>query len=184
MPDRVPEPRECAVVEEGGLQRGVPERRAAKLVAIRRIPRDLLQAEIFVLARPIEDHITLADAKGRGDLRNADHVHPEVAEHLVGLPGHSLTLHAIALAKEDQRAAFLRLAQRCLLATRIAINRRIGEHEREFELGDGATEHDKVVCHSPALVKAIVRARLPRAGPQHQGDYGSTGCRPGWFWLK
>src|SRR5882672_1372260 len=108
MPDRVPEPRECAVVEEGGLQRGVPERRAAKLVAIRRIPRDLLQAEIFVLARPIEDHIT------------------------------------IALAKEDQRAALLRFAQRCLLATRIAINRRIGEHEREFELGDGATEHDKV----------------------------------------
>src|ERR1700730_4784780 len=143
MPDRVLEPRECAVVEEGGLQRGVPERRAAKLVAIRRIPRDLLQAEIFVLARPIEDHITLADAKGRGDLRNADHVHPEVAEHLVVLPGHSVTLHAIALAKEDQRAALLRFAQRCLLATRIAINRRIGEHEREFEIGDGATEQDK-----------------------------------------
>src|SRR5256885_16889716 len=101
MLDRVLEPRECAVVEEGGLQRGIPERRAAELVAIRRISRDLLQAEIFVLARPIEDHITLADAKGRGDLRNADHVHPEVAENIVGLPGHRVTSHAMDLSKDE-----------------------------------------------------------------------------------
>src|SRR5882672_7719254 len=116
MLDRVLEPRECAVVKEGGLERRVPERRAAKPVAIRRISRDLLQAEIFVPARSIEDHIPLADAKGRGDLRNADYVHLEVAEHLIGLTGHGVTLHAIALAEEDQRAALLRFAHRALLA--------------------------------------------------------------------
>jgi len=53
----------------------------------------------------IEDHITLADAKA-GRSANADHVHPEVAEHLVGLPGHSVTLHAIALPKKISAPRF------------------------------------------------------------------------------
>ena len=36
VPDGVLEARECSVVEEGGLQRGVAERRRPELVAVRR----------------------------------------------------------------------------------------------------------------------------------------------------
>ena len=47
--ERVAEPRVGAVVEEGRLQRQVPERRRAELVAVRGIAGHLLEAEVLVL---------------------------------------------------------------------------------------------------------------------------------------
>ena len=61
--NRVLEARECAVVEERRLQRGVAQRRTAELVAVVGIAGDLLQAEILVFAGAVEYDIALADAE-------------------------------------------------------------------------------------------------------------------------
>src|SRR5262245_51738382 len=79
MAHRVLEPCEAAVVEESGLQGHIAQRRGAELVAIIHLSCDLLQTEVFILARTIKNHI----ADQRGDLRNADDVLLEIAEHLV-----------------------------------------------------------------------------------------------------
>ena len=80
--DRVLESRERAVVEERRLQGDVAQRRGPEFVSIRRIPGDLLQAEILVPPWPVEYHVARSGAKDRSDLRDADDVHLEVAEHL------------------------------------------------------------------------------------------------------
>src|SRR2546428_13806711 len=73
------QPIEAAVVKEGGLQGDVAQRRGAELVAVVRIAGKLFEAEVRVLTRAIEDHITL----GGGDLRNSEDVLREVAKHFI-----------------------------------------------------------------------------------------------------
>src|SRR5947207_10029367 len=107
MADRIVDARHRAVVEEGRLQRGVTQRRAAELVAIGRIPGDLLQAKVLVLARSIEQHVALADAELWRDLRHADDVHLEVAEHFIRLAADRMASTAPSLAEEDERATLL-----------------------------------------------------------------------------
>src|SRR6516165_12259314 len=105
MVDRILDARHRSVMEERRLQRRVAQRRAAELVAIGLIARDLLQAKVLVLSRSIEHHVALADAECRRDLRHADHVHLEVAEHLVRFARDRVALAALSLAEEDERTS-------------------------------------------------------------------------------
>src|SRR5262249_6699850 len=133
-----------SVVEERRLQRGITQRRAAELVPIGRIPRDLLEAEILVLAWSIEHHVPLTDAECGRDLRHADNVHLEVAEHFIRVAVDRMALTAPSLAEEDQRTALLLLVHGKQIATSVSIDRCIGEDQGKFELRDGAGEHREV----------------------------------------
>src|ERR1700694_1836012 len=103
MPDGVLQLCERAVVEEGWLERHVADRRRSKLVAITCIFSDLFQAEILVLSRSVESHIT----GERRDLRYGYDMLREVAEHLVGCARNLMTLDTSCLAKEQQRSSLL-----------------------------------------------------------------------------
>lgn len=105
----------------------VAERRCAELVAVRRVSRDLLKAEIFVLPGAVINHVRFSYAEERSDLRNAYHMHLEVAEHLVGLPGHLVTLDTPAFSEKDHPAFFLRNGHRLFVATRKPVDRSIGK---------------------------------------------------------
>src|SRR6266576_6546656 len=137
MADRILDARHCPVVEERRLQRGVTQRRAAELVAIGRIRRDLLQAKVLVLTRSIEQHVALADAEFGRDLRHADRVHLEVAEHFIRFTTDRMALTAPSLTEEDERTALLLFVHRMSIAACESIDRCVGEDEREFELRDG-----------------------------------------------
>src|SRR5215472_16296439 len=65
MIDRILDAGHRPIVEKRRLQRGVAQRRASELVAIVRIPGDLLQAKVLVLARSIERHVARAEAEFR-----------------------------------------------------------------------------------------------------------------------
>src|SRR5258705_5891434 len=144
MVDRILDARHRPVMEERRLQRGVAQRRAAELVAIGRIPRDLLQAKILVLTRSIERHVALAGAELRRDLRHADHVHLEVAEHLIRVAFDRMALTAPSLSEEEERTTLLLFVNRMPIAACESIDRCVGEDEREFELRDGAGKHGEV----------------------------------------
>src|ERR1700675_1358131 len=103
MPDGVFESGERSIVKKRGLERSVAKRRTAELVTIVFVAGDLLQAEILILVGTVKDHIPLTDAEKRRDLRDADVMHLEIAEHLVGPAVHSMTGGALALAEENQR---------------------------------------------------------------------------------
>src|SRR5439155_9088603 len=120
------------VVEERRLQRGVTQRRAAELVAILRIPRDLFQAKVLVSTRSIEQHVALGYTEFRRDLRHADHVHLEVAEHFIRLAANRMALTATSLAEEDEGASLLLFVHRMSIAARESIHRCVGEDQREF----------------------------------------------------
>jgi hypothetical protein len=51
-----------------------------------------------------------------------------------------VTRHAASAAEEQHGASLLRCRQRVLHAAGITIDRGVGEHERELELGDRARE--------------------------------------------
>src|SRR5580704_14539285 len=88
------------IVEETLRDGQIPERRGAELVSIRRIIRDLLQSEIFILAGTVKHHVAFADAKEGRNLRNASHALLEIGKHLVGFSGNGMALHASGLAEE------------------------------------------------------------------------------------
>src|SRR4051794_2559311 len=107
MIDRILDARHRPVMEERRLQRSVTQRRAAEFVAIGCIPRYLLQAEVLVPKRTIEHHVTPADAEFRRDLWHANHVHLEVAEHLIRFACDRMTFTALSFAEEDERTTLL-----------------------------------------------------------------------------
>jgi hypothetical protein len=119
MADGVLETHEGPIVHEGRHQRVVPQWRGAKHVAVFRIARDLLEAEILIRVRAVEGHIP----EGRRHLWHPDHVLPEVAEHLVRLAAHAVTLHAPGLPEEEQRPPLLALRERVAFAARKAADR-------------------------------------------------------------
>src|SRR5262245_26534312 len=123
MGDRILDARHRPIVEERRLQRGVPQRRAAELVAIVHIPGDLLQAKVLVLTRSIEYHVARAEAEFRRDLRHADYVHLEVAEHLIRVAFDRMALTAPALAEEDERPTLLLFVHRTTIAACESIDR-------------------------------------------------------------
>src|SRR3989449_2848012 len=88
MSDGVFQASEATTVEKGWLQSGVTQRRGAKLIPILGQPSHLFQAKVFVGSGTIEGNI----ANSRRDLRHADHVLFEIAEHLIGLARHGMTL--------------------------------------------------------------------------------------------
>src|SRR5882724_7222686 len=144
MIDRILDARHCPVMKECHLQGSVAQWRAAELVAIGRIPRDLLQAKVLVLTRSIEHHVALTDAEFRRDLRHADHAHLEVAEHLIRVAFDRMALTASSLAEEDERTTLLQFVHRMPIAACESIDRCVGEDERELELRDGAGKHGEV----------------------------------------
>src|SRR5439155_14736068 len=97
---------------------------------------ELLQSEILVLAGSIEDDIAFPHSEEGRNLRHAGHMHPEVAEHFVRRPAGGMTLHAPALAEENECAFLLRSRQGAQVAPGKAIERRIGENQSEFKLGN------------------------------------------------
>src|SRR5262245_25726115 len=138
--DCVFQAREAAVVEESGLQCDVAQRRRAELVAVFGVFGDLLQAEVFILPRPVEGHVT----DQRCDLGDAYYVLLEIAEHLIYWSGHSVTLHTTGFAKEQQRALFLLGRERILSATRELVDGRVRKYKSEFKLGNGFAKHVEV----------------------------------------
>src|SRR5262245_56610914 len=99
MTDRIFQTADRSVVEEGRLDSSIPKRRCPELVTIGGITADLFQSKILVRLRAVEYDIAFSHAESRRDLRHANHVHPEIAEHLVGGPAHGVTLPASPLAE-------------------------------------------------------------------------------------
>src|SRR6267378_4253761 len=121
------------IVEKGWLQSGVTQRRGAKLIPILGQPGHLFQAKVFVGSRTIEGNI----ANSRRDLRHADHVLFEIAEHLVGLARHGMTLDTTRLAEEEQSTLLLIQGERIFMAACELIDRGVGEYQRKLEFSDG-----------------------------------------------
>jgi hypothetical protein len=78
------------------------------------------------------------------DLRHADHALLEVAEHLVRFPRHRVAADISRAPEEEQRPAFFVRRHGVAVASREPIEGRVGEYERELELGDRLTEHEEV----------------------------------------
>src|SRR5215467_12541671 len=116
MTDRILQTAERSVVEEGRLDSSIAKRRCPEFVTVGGITADLFQAKILVRVRAIEYDVAFSHAKSRGDLRDANHVHPEIAEHLVGGSAHCMTLHAPALPEKDKRPFLLRFGHRLGIA--------------------------------------------------------------------
>ena len=127
VPDRVLERREGAVVEEGRLQGDVAQRGGAELVPVGRVARDLLAGRSPRPRPGRRTELSVLGAELRRDLRNADDVDREVAEHLVRRARDRVALHAAGLAEEQQRPALLRVGQRVAVAPREPVDRRVGE---------------------------------------------------------
>src|SRR5215468_4401406 len=144
MTDRIVQTAERSVVEEGRLDSRIAKRRCPEFITVGGITADLFQAKILVRVRAIEYDIAFSDAESRSDLRHANDVHPEIAEHLVGGPAHGVTLHASALAEEDERPFLLRFGHSLRIPASKAVNGRIGKDEREFEFGNRLTEHVEI----------------------------------------
>ena len=87
-------------MEEGRSGLEVAERRGAERVAQRRIALGLLEAEVLVLAGPIEDRVAGPDAEHRRELGATDPVRLEVAEHLVPA-GDGVAGNAVGPAEEE-----------------------------------------------------------------------------------
>ena len=121
MADRVLDVSKRAVVHEGRLHGDVAQWRRAKLVAVGRIPADLLAAEVLVHSWSVEEVV----GHQRRNLRRTDNVVLEIAEHLVGLGGDAVALDALCCAKEQQRALLLVVAQGVVVAAREAVDARI-----------------------------------------------------------
>src|SRR6267142_5605479 len=106
--DRIFESGERTVMEKRGLQGDVPDWRSAEHIPVVRIARDLLQPEVFVLPRPVEDHITRRGVPcRRGNLRHADNVLSEVAKHFIRLPRYCVASDTVGTAEEEERTSFL-----------------------------------------------------------------------------
>src|SRR5262245_53433525 len=132
---------ESAVVEEARGDFQVPQRRRPEHVAQGRIAFRLLEAEILVLFRTIENDVAGSDSEYGRDLRTADPVGAEIAEHLVGSAGDGVAGDALALAEENERAPLLRAGQGTGLAAGKAIQRCVGRREGGLELSDRQTAH-------------------------------------------
>src|SRR5881628_2576127 len=137
MADGVFQASEATIVEKGWLQSGVTQRRGAKLIPILGQPSHLFQAEVFVGSGTIEGNI----ANSRRDLRHADHVLFEIAEHLIGLARHGMTLDTTRLAEEEQRTSLLIQGERIFMAACELIDRGVGEYQRKLEFSDGLAKH-------------------------------------------
>jgi hypothetical protein len=74
----------------------------------------------------------------------------EIAEHFIRLAGDGVTLHAPRATEEQRRATFLITGQRIELTSGIPIDRRICEHQREFEFCNRTREHVEV--DGPAIL--------------------------------
>jgi hypothetical protein len=130
------EGRERTVVAVRGLHGEIAERRRAELVPVSDLPRDLLETEVLVGLRPVERRVGDVGT----DLRQADRVLLEIAEHLVRLPRHRVAAHASCLSKEEDRAPLLPLRHGGELAPRKAVDGRVRARERELEFGQSPSE--------------------------------------------
>src|SRR5215467_6718311 len=98
MTDRILQTAERSVVEEGRLDSRIAKRRCPEFVTVGGVTADLFQAKILVRLRAVEYDIAFSHAESGSDLWDANHMHPEITEHLVGGSAHCMTLHAPALA--------------------------------------------------------------------------------------
>src|SRR4051794_26093476 len=120
-------------MEEGRLEGQVAEGRRPEEVAIRRVAREVLQAEVLVGPGAREDEVPRTDPEDGGDLRDARAVHPKVTEHLVRLACDGMARHAPGPAEEQESPALLPRGESRTVAPRIPVERRVGEGERELE---------------------------------------------------
>ncbi len=144
MADPIFQPAERPVVEERRRHGKITQRRRPEFVTIRRVAGHLLQAEVFVLSRSIEDDVTAHGAERRSYLRHASDVMLEVAEHLVRSAGHSVTRDASGFTKEEQGPSLLWNAHGLAIAAGKSIEWSIRKHECELEFRNGETKHGEV----------------------------------------
>src|SRR5262245_43404786 len=144
MTDRIVQTAERSVVEEGSLDSRIAKRRCPEFVTVGGVTADLFQAKILVRLWAVEYDIAFSHAESGSDLRDANHVHPEIAEHFVRGPAHGMTLHAPAFAEENERPFLLRFGHSLGIAASKAVNGRIGEGQREFEFGNRLAEHVEI----------------------------------------
>src|SRR5262245_66495995 len=98
-----------------------------------------------------------------------------------------MTADAARLPEEEQRTALLRRAHRARTAAREAIERGVGEDQRELELGDGVPEHEEV-DRSPrgdrreelAEAPAVGRARVEAIEDHLPDRVVAVAARVGW----
>src|SRR6266851_9421671 len=173
MSDGVFQASEGTIVEKGWLQSGVPQRRGPKLKPILGQPSHLFQAKVFVGSGTIEGNI----ANSRRDLRHADHVLFEIAEHLIGLARHGMTLDTTRPAEEEKTALLLAGRQRALATAGKLIDGRIGKDERKLEFSDGFAKHVerdiRPLCNfRKYMAKEFAISRRGVQTPQHLGANG------------
>src|SRR5262249_4207453 len=120
--DRILKTRKTSVVEERGLQCNISQRRGPEPVSIGRIASNLLQPEVFIMPRPVEDHVPSSNTKLRSDLRHADHVHLEVAEHFIRASADGVTAYTPRFTEKQNRALFFRNTHRPFFTTRETID--------------------------------------------------------------
>src|SRR5262245_26821646 len=87
------------------------------------------QAEILVGVWSVERHVPDFGEK----LWEADHMLPEVAKLLVGLPRYGMTLNTPCIAEKEQSASHLRIAHRGHVAASKLIDRGVGKRQTELE---------------------------------------------------
>jgi hypothetical protein len=133
VPDCRSEGYERAIVHERSLDRDVAERGSPKLVSVGGIPGEVLAAEVFVGSRPVENIIGVS----RNELGDSDCMLAKVCEHFARSGGCGMALHTTGFANKQQRAALLSFVQSRDVATRVMVDRRVRECERELELRDG-----------------------------------------------
>src|SRR5262249_17198824 len=107
MADGVFQPLKRSVVKERSLDCEVAQRRRAEVVSIGGASRDLLRAEVLVMAGPVEDRVPEAHAEKRGQLRDANLAVLKVAEHLIAGAGGFVAGSAARVAKEQDGAPLL-----------------------------------------------------------------------------
>src|SRR6185369_13842364 len=98
---------------------------------------NLLESEVLILTWAIEDYIA---NRGR-NLRHANAMSFEVAEHFVGWIGHRMALDAATFPKKDHGPFLLIFAQRAFCPSSKLIDGGIGTHYGEFELCYGGSKH-------------------------------------------
>src|SRR6476620_8120284 len=127
-------------MEEGWLQSNVAQRRSAKDIAIFWIEGDLLQSEILVLGFAIEGKVSQVGS----DLRHADYMAFEIAEHFIRRSRNGMALNTTPLSKEDESPLFLAGGEFIPLAASELVYGCVSENEREFKFSDRLPEQVEI----------------------------------------
>jgi hypothetical protein len=144
MTDGILDSSEGSIVKERGLKGCIAERGTAELVSVRWISRHLFEAKILIFVRTIKNDVAFADPEKGSYLRNANVVHLEVAEHLVGLATDRVAGRTLSLPEENQSARFLITGHGIAVSASELVDRGVCVDLSKLKLSDGAAEHGEI----------------------------------------